>query len=95
LIGEFEREGRRYIVAREDEPTDDGPERLTQRERQIVRLTCQGQSSKVVAYDLGISCSTVRVLLSRAMRKLGVRSRDELVNALAREQRVEGCVRDP
>jgi DNA-binding NarL/FixJ family response regulator len=47
------------------------PERLSPRERQILDLVTGGRSSKDVAYDLGVSDATVRVLYSRAMRKLG------------------------
>jgi DNA-binding NarL/FixJ family response regulator len=38
-----------------------------------------GHSTKLIAYELGISDSTVRVFLSRAMLRLGVASRDALV----------------
>ena len=47
------------------------PERLSPRERQILYLVTGGRSSKEVAYDLGVSDATVRVLYSRAMKKLG------------------------
>jgi DNA-binding NarL/FixJ family response regulator len=47
------------------------PERLSPRERQILDLVTGGRSSKEVAFDLGVSDATVRVLYSRAMRKLG------------------------
>lgn len=47
------------------------PEHLSPRERQILDMVTGGRSSKEVAYDLGVSDATVRVLYSRAMRKLG------------------------
>jgi DNA-binding NarL/FixJ family response regulator len=47
------------------------PEQLSPRERQILELVTSGCSAKEVAYDLGLSDATVRVLYSRAMRKLG------------------------
>ena len=52
---------------------------LTEREHQIVALAVLGQHNKLIAYNLGISHSTVRVLMARAARKLGARSRDELI----------------
>ena len=48
-------------------------ERLSPRERQILDLITAGRSQKEVAYDLGLSDATVRVLYSRAMKKLGRR----------------------
>jgi DNA-binding NarL/FixJ family response regulator len=45
--------------------------RLTPRERQILDLIVGGSSPKEVAFDLGLSDATVRVLYARAMKKLG------------------------
>jgi RNA polymerase sigma factor (sigma-70 family) len=44
---------------------------LTPRERQILDLIHSGQTQKEVAFQLGLSDATVRVLYSRAMAKLG------------------------
>ena len=44
---------------------------LSPRERQILTLIIDGKTRKEVAYDLAIAHSTVRVLYSRAMKKLG------------------------
>ncbi len=44
---------------------------LSPRERQILDAVLAGQTHKEVAFDLGVSNATVRVLYSRAMRKLG------------------------
>jgi len=49
------------------------PIRLTPRERQILDLVTGGRTHKEVAFDLGVSDATVRVLYSRAMKKLGRR----------------------
>ena len=51
------------------------PASLSPRERQILDLITAGQSQKEVAFDLGLCDATVRVLYSRAMRKLGRRRR--------------------
>jgi DNA-binding NarL/FixJ family response regulator len=53
---------------------DAKPRRLSPRERQILELIATGRSQKEVAFDLGLSDATVRVLYSRAMKKLGRRS---------------------
>jgi DNA-binding NarL/FixJ family response regulator len=44
---------------------------LSPRERQILTLIIDGKTRKEVAYDLDIAHSTVRVIYSRAMKKLG------------------------
>jgi DNA-binding NarL/FixJ family response regulator len=46
---------------------------LSPRERQILSLIIDGKTRKEVAYDLEIAHSTVRVIYSRAMKKLGGR----------------------
>jgi hypothetical protein len=48
-----------------------GDRPLSSRERQILTLVIEGKTSKEVAYDLHIAHSTVRILYSRAMKKLG------------------------
>jgi DNA-binding NarL/FixJ family response regulator len=44
---------------------------LSPRESQIVLLLDQGRTPKEVAFELGIANATVRVLLSRAVKKGG------------------------
>ena len=80
LIDSFERDGARFVVARENQSTIGGLEALTERERQAVAYLAIGQSTKETAYALGIAAATVRVLLSRAAAKLGVRSRSALLS---------------
>jgi DNA-binding CsgD family transcriptional regulator len=58
-------------------------ERLSRREREVVRRALLGDRNKVIAYDLGLADSTVRVLMRRAAAKLQVRSRRELLEKLA------------
>jgi len=81
LIDEFDRDGRRFIVARENAPRSPGPGALTQRERQVVGYAALGHDNKIIAYDLGIAHATVKVLMARAATKLGVRSRAKVVSA--------------
>jgi DNA-binding CsgD family transcriptional regulator len=79
LVDRFERDGRRYIVAHRNDPAALDPRSLTDRERQVVGYVALGHSNKLIAYELGLSPSTVGVLLARAAAKLGARSRAELV----------------
>lgn len=78
LLDRFEVLGRRYVLAVETRSR--GSAALSLRERQILAFAGLGYSNKLIAYELGISHSTVKVLLSRAAAKLGVTSRQEMVN---------------
>jgi two-component system, NarL family, nitrate/nitrite response regulator NarL len=52
---------------------------LTERERQIMRLVCEGHSNKEVARKLSVSEGTVNVHLHHVFEKLAIRNRTELV----------------
>jgi DNA-binding CsgD family transcriptional regulator len=54
---------------------------LTSREREVAARVASGCSNKVVAFELGVSTGTVAVLLRRALRKLGLASRLDLIAA--------------
>ena len=81
LVDQFENDGKRFIVARENEPISPPLPHLSKRERQIVGYLAAGHTSKLIAYELGISDSTVRVLIHRAMQRLNVKSRRSLTAA--------------
>jgi DNA-binding CsgD family transcriptional regulator len=81
LIEHFESDGRRYMVARRNDPDAGGPDALTRRERQVVGYAALGHSNKLIAYELGVSASTVGVLFLRAARKLRARNRAEVIAA--------------
>jgi DNA-binding NarL/FixJ family response regulator len=48
---------------------------LTTRQRQVIKLLSEGHANKVIARQLGISPSTVKVHVHAAFRALGVHSR--------------------
>jgi DNA-binding CsgD family transcriptional regulator len=52
---------------------------LSPRERQVARLLVDGYSSVNVAALCGVTPNTVRTLMRRLYRKLGVRNRADLV----------------
>lgn len=79
LVDVFDSDGRRFFVAHENEPGVAEDRRLTRRERQAVILLATGHSDDLAAYALGIAATTYRVHVRRAMRKLGVKSRMQLV----------------
>jgi DNA-binding NarL/FixJ family response regulator len=77
VVSEFEVDGCRYAVL----ATNDAPPPFTPREQEVLTRACRGETNKVIAYELGISDSTVRVLMGRVCAKLGVRSRCEAIEA--------------
>lgn len=83
LLDRFESDGRRLLIARENAPAAATPRALTERERQVVALAALGHTNKLVAYCLGISPSMVAAHLRRAVDKLGVGSRLELIQTYA------------
>ena len=64
-------------------------ERLTAREREIVRLLAEGKSSKDVSTALGISVKTAETHRANIMRKLELHSVSELVRYAIRNQIIE------
>jgi len=56
---------------------------LTQRQKQVVCLTCMGHTNRQIARRLRISPNTVKGHLALAYRQFGVRTRAELRVALA------------
>ena len=52
---------------------------LTNRQLDVLRLLAKGQSNKVIARDLGLSVSTVKVHLNTVFRALGASNRLEAV----------------
>jgi DNA-binding NarL/FixJ family response regulator len=63
--------------------------RLTLREREIVRLLAEGKSSKDVSVVLGISIKTAETHRANIMRKLELHSVSELVRYAIRNQIIE------
>lgn len=90
LVDKFDTDGKRFVLARRNVPQVEGLDLLTERERAVAGYAALGRSNKVIAYDLGIAHSTVRVLLARATRKLGVRSRAQLVDVVRAAQKLHG-----
>ena len=69
LVAEVSTKGGEYIVARKNPALGATGKSLTLREAQVLRYVDAGRSPKLVAYELGISPSTVRVLAARARKK--------------------------
>ncbi len=81
LVDHLETGGKRYVLAVRNPPGVCDPRALTQRERDVLGLAIMGRSNKWIAYALGLSTSTIAEHLHVAGRKLGARSRPELILA--------------
>jgi DNA-binding NarL/FixJ family response regulator len=86
LVDHFDAGGRRFVVARR---TAGSPpprfEALTAGERRVLKYAARGHTNKFIAYELNVSPSAVGMRITRAARKLGVRSRVELIAAVLRQ----------
>ncbi len=87
LVDSIDHDGRRYVVARRNAPRSWAWATLTEREAQTVAFAALGHSNKLIAYELGVSISTVAMRLSRAAAKVGAPSRVALIRAYAARQR--------
>ncbi len=79
LVDREERDGRCYLVAKRNEPQVSEPRALSLRERQVLSYIQMGHAQKLIAFELGLTPSTVAGHLASGMRKLGVGSVPELV----------------
>ncbi len=90
LLDHVETDGKRYILARQNDVAVDGLAVLTMRERQALAYAAMRQTNKLIAYEMGITAATVGVLLHRAAKKLSTTSREGLIEAYARATRPSG-----
>jgi hypothetical protein len=73
LLDHFEADGRRFVLARRNAPETPDIRGLSPRERQVLAYAAMGHSNKAIAYELGLSLSTVATHLAHARAKLGAR----------------------
>lgn len=59
-------------------------DQLTPREREVLAMVTQGRPNKIIAYDLGVSESTIKVHRHNVMNKMHFRSLPELILAMQR-----------
>lgn len=83
LVEHFESDGRRFLLARRNDPETDRPATLTLRERQVLGYRALGHPLKLIAYELGVGISSVSGTLKSGMQKLGVSNAAELMRAFA------------
>lgn len=85
---EHARRGERYVdrrLASTLQPRDplDSPQRVSERELDVLHRAALGHSNKEVADALGIAVKTVEVHKTQAMRKLALRDRRDLIRYAA------------
>jgi DNA-binding CsgD family transcriptional regulator len=69
LVGRFLEAGSDHVVLRRNPAPAVRTPQLTPREQQVLALLEAGHHMKLIAYELGISYATVRVLAARARRR--------------------------
>lgn len=57
-------------------------ETLTTQQTRILRLLCEGQMNKVMAFEMGISEATIKAHVSDILRKFGMTSRTQAILAV-------------
>jgi DNA-binding CsgD family transcriptional regulator len=82
IVETVERDGKRLLLARRNPLRPPGLLDLTADERSVAWLAACSHSYKYIAYELGIPLATVASRLRRAMRKLRITNRGELIQRL-------------
>jgi DNA-binding CsgD family transcriptional regulator len=75
LVDRFDRDGRRFLLAVKNPPSDRARPGLTPLELAVVEYLAFGHSQKLIAYELGLSAPRVNQLATSACKKLGLKSR--------------------
>jgi DNA-binding CsgD family transcriptional regulator len=79
VVARFEIDGEQFILAREREALATARALLSRRELDVLLALPGARANKAIAAALGISPSTVGVLLARAAKKLRLTTRPELI----------------
>jgi DNA-binding CsgD family transcriptional regulator len=83
LVEHHDTDGKRYLLARRNQPGVREPTALTRNEQSVLPFAAMGHQNKYIAYLLGLSPSAVASHLRSAQRKLGLSSRGELIRTFA------------
>lgn len=89
MVEHFDTDGRRFLVARRNDPDAPAPRQLTRRQRQVAFYASLGLAHKQVGYALGLEETTVASHLHQALQKLGIATREDLIGAVAQIMRAE------
>ncbi len=86
LIEATDHDGKRYLLARRNDPEVVEPGALTPDERLVLAMCAVGHCGKVIAYELSVAPSTVSSRLQCGLHKLGLRSITELTRVLPQRE---------
>ena len=64
-------------------------DQLTERQKQVAALACEGHSNKIIARKLNVSTGTIKSHLHTIYAKLGVQSRTMLIIVLSSQRGVK------
>ncbi len=78
-----------YVTLRKTAVDDDPYERLTDREKHVLRLIAEGQTGRGVAQELGIAVKTALGHKAKVMKKLGIHARVDLIKYAVRKGLVD------
>ncbi len=84
LVEHHDTDGKRYLIARRNQPGVREPTALSRNERSVLAFAAMGHQNKYIGYLLGLSPSAVTSHLRAAQRKLGLSSRGDLIRTFAR-----------
>ena len=73
-----------YLQRASEDPSEDPYDTLTNREREVFQLVAEGHSNREIGARLSISPRTAETHRANLMRKLGVRSKTELIRYAVR-----------
>lgn len=85
LVDHFDSDGRRFVVAVRNPPETRASPGLSELERCVLGYVALGHTYKLVAYELGVSVSSVSAAVAGICKKLGVAGRVELASLLGRQ----------
>lgn len=79
LVEHFDSDGKRFMLARRNDPGYPEPAGVTRRQRQVLFYASVGLSNKEMAYALGLAENTISAHVSSGLARLGITSRTELI----------------
>jgi DNA-binding NarL/FixJ family response regulator len=77
LSGEIATRTLQQITSQQTRPDGMAPERLTPRERDVLKLVVEGQTNRQIAARLSLSIGTVKIHVEHIIAKLGVSDRTQ------------------
>jgi DNA-binding CsgD family transcriptional regulator len=79
LVEHFDTDGRRFLLARRNDPGVSQPPGVTRRQRQVLFYASLGLSNREIGYALGLAENTVSAHVASGLARLGLPSRGELI----------------